>query len=135
MSIKSWKEEFYPVPAQKVSKKDAIKHSLTKWLGLTKENLEKHGLRSHWGGLLAIDPGAHKIFFTIDDNTCALCHHYMEYQNDEPCINCPLVKNHFVTSEGCGQGDTDDIYSQFRSEKNNPLPMIKALKYCLMKKH
>lgn len=136
MSIETWKKEFYPVEANEVNKKDAIQHSLTKWLGLTKKNLEKHGLRSHCSCLLAKEPCSYKVLFVVDDCSCALCHYYnMDEDTDvKPCKNCPLVKNHFVSSNGCGRGDEDDIYCQF-SEIDNPLPMIKALKFCLNKKH
>ena len=34
MSLKSWKAEFYPVTASRVSKKNALEHSLKKWEGL-----------------------------------------------------------------------------------------------------
>jgi hypothetical protein len=48
MSIESWKEEFYPEPASgkfvKRTDLSACRHSLRKWRGLTKENLQRHGL-------------------------------------------------------------------------------------------
>lgn len=33
MSLKSWKKEFYKIPANKVSKRFAIQRSLKKWTG------------------------------------------------------------------------------------------------------
>ena len=44
MSIESWKAEFYPTPADEASKDQAIAHSLRKWEGLRKENLDRHEL-------------------------------------------------------------------------------------------
>lgn len=51
MSIKTWKEEFYPVkPRKSMTTKEAIEHSLRKWEGLRKSNLKKHGLEQvFWG--------------------------------------------------------------------------------------
>jgi len=46
MTIKTWKEEFYKVkPSKRMSKVEAIQHSLLKWQGLTKSNLKKHGVK------------------------------------------------------------------------------------------
>lgn len=43
MSLITWKAKFYPEPANaRMSKRDALLHSLRKWEGLTKENLKKH---------------------------------------------------------------------------------------------
>lgn len=45
MSLQTWKDEFYPVPASEPigGHKAQIEHSLRKWRGATKENTEKHG--------------------------------------------------------------------------------------------
>lgn len=37
MSLDTWKAEFYSIPAEEVAAKDAIQHSLTKWIGLRPE--------------------------------------------------------------------------------------------------
>lgn len=39
MSLETWKEEFYPIPADEVPESQALAHSLRKWEGLRKENL------------------------------------------------------------------------------------------------
>lgn len=46
MSLKTWMEEFYPSDATDAISSDleAIEHSLQKWKGAVKENVERHGL-------------------------------------------------------------------------------------------
>lgn len=44
MSLETWKEEFYKIPAEECIKEQALDHSITKWEGLRPENLQKHGL-------------------------------------------------------------------------------------------
>jgi len=45
MSLKTWKEEFYPVEAEDAASNpiEATKHSIQKWKGAMAESLEKHG--------------------------------------------------------------------------------------------
>jgi hypothetical protein len=86
MSLATWKKEFYPVPASKVSKKNALAHSLKKWEGLLKNNLKKHGVESYRG---CISEGY--SFLDIDSSSCALCIHH---DSDFPyCSGCPLHKS------------------------------------------
>ena len=79
MSIHTWKLEFYPVKSQRTRK--PIDHSILKWSGLTKENLEKHGLKLSNSTLY----DGEGLYFDIDGTTCALC---FLVQNDscEKCI-------------------------------------------------
>ncbi len=44
MGIATWKKEFYP-PISKVTRANAIDHSLKKWIGLREENLKRHDLK------------------------------------------------------------------------------------------
>ena len=69
MSLQTWMDEFYPTPAQKFpTELEAVEHSLRKWKGLTKENLEKHSV-VHCR--FSIRDDAH-VQLDIDSTTCAL---------------------------------------------------------------
>jgi hypothetical protein len=87
MSIESWKEEFYPVTAKEIAEhgteQELIEHSLKKWNGLTKENLEKHQLTKKF---FSISDNKGK-YFSADGGSCALCQKY-----DDICSDCPLSK-------------------------------------------
>ena len=83
MSLATWKAEFYPIPASRVSKKNALAHSLRKWQGLTKAALKRHGLIRDDYGIFGEDRG-----FYVDSDTCALCHFWI---SDVGCIACPLA--------------------------------------------
>jgi hypothetical protein len=121
MSLETWKAEFYPIPADEVSVDDAVQHSLRKWRGLTKENLEKHAL-SQKDFFIKENDGDYPLL-SIDDSTCALCYHFI---NDK-CVACPLFK---VLSKRCDDEENcsfkESSYGAF-VEESNPLPMIEAL--------
>ncbi len=128
MSLITWKEEFYPVkPSLKMTKVQAIEHSLKKWEGLTRTNLKKHGLYiTKYGHNLSDDIEN----FIISSDSCALCHKYLYEQpegNPEDCAVCPLYA---TLGKGCGDGDENDPYTYW-SKGCDPKPMIKALKKCL----
>jgi len=127
MSMKSWKKEFYPVkPNKKMSKLKAIQHSLTKWEGLLRKNLKKHGIEvDFWGDIREMGVE----LFLVDADSCALCCKYM-YQGDpvdKPCVTCPLYK---TLGKCCGEGDENDPFTKWKDE-SDPKPMIRALKKCL----
>lgn len=89
MSMTTWTEEFYPIPAAKSSEKDAAEHSLKKWIGLRPENLSRHGLRTV---SIAITDG--KTALTIDGLSCALCKHHnyvAQATTYRDCPSCPIV--------------------------------------------
>lgn len=127
MSLKTWKKEFYPTPANKTTKKNAVAHSLRKWIGLLPENRKKHNM--------IFDPGSSYYdiceknkddsysnnFFSIDDTSCALCHHYIY----EDCKNCPLYK---VVGTACNNHENKKTPYEIYTETGNPKPMIAALK-------
>lgn len=120
MSLASWKKEFYPVPAEKVTKKDAIAHSLRKWRGLTKENKRKHGVEFNHPYLacfLTGPRGAGGLF--IDGESCALCVHYFD---DDGCVECPLQQalGHTCDLEGAP-------YARGIGQDGDARPMIRAL--------
>lgn len=145
MSLSTWKEEYYPVKAEEVSKEDAVYHSLRKWRGLKEENLKKHkcyycnyrGAKSDtevWG----ISDGEETLM--IDSDSCALCVHYLDDEYDGECEGCPIFKLYkcrcdkgsherwsisgIYISHKCEAGTP---YSAFY-ELSDPEPMIKVLK-------
>jgi len=138
MSLETWKEEFYPVPADdkraKRSHTAAVNHSLKKWRGLTKENLEKHGLIkvSLSDSIAPINGGG---CITISGATCALC--CMEDErtclnnstSEKFCRQCPLFR---TLGRQCDQDNLLDVseepgpYIKFII-KDDPQPMIEAL--------
>lgn len=114
MSLETWKEEFYPIPSDEVSESQALAHSLRKWEGLKKENLEKHGVGA---------TGGYVDELPIDSSTCALCHHHV----DVGCATCPLSV----------RGD-EEIYtcdSEYRAwyRTGDPEPMIERIKDAINK--
>jgi hypothetical protein len=85
MSLATWKEEFYPVDADRVSEADAVQHSLTKWIGLRAENLARHAVTMNQRYLA---DGSDDTL-RIDGSTCALCEHY---ESESSCSSCPLAQ-------------------------------------------
>ena len=82
MTLKTWKAEFYQkYPTEEMDERDAIVHSLQKWIGLTEENLSRHGLEKGWGqqyicevdGKRGWRDGSRMI---IGAGSCALCVKY-----------------------------------------------------------
>lgn len=133
MSIKTWKAEFYSTPIEEAASGTAavaIQHSLTKWKGLTKENLKKHRVKvvdSCIVGQRYFDHYSAPDSVVLNDETCSLCEKY--YRLDDPngsCSRCPLYK---VVGAGCGE-IYDDPYSVFVDD-GDPAPMIKALSKAL----
>ena len=127
MSLSSWKKEYYPIPASRCSKKNALDHSIRKWTGLLKVNLKKHGLRADAGELL---DGKHTTGFGIDCESCALCHYYMDIRMN--CGACPLaLANKGVPCDGHYWDDDHSTllgqYSRFL-QFDNARPMLNLLK-------
>lgn len=118
MSLKSWTDEFYTISANEVLKKDAVAHSLKKWIGLRPEHLERHGLE------LNLEKRCIKSSdeeFDIDADTCALCVHYFNILSH--CFACPLSNNGYTCY------NLNKPYYIWIST-GNPEPMIKALEAC-----
>jgi hypothetical protein len=135
MSIKTWKKEFYPTPANKVSERFALQHSLRKWLGLRKSALKRHNLYIHRGELYANESHAlGDAKFVADSSTCSLCVRYITYLSTSraasfACGNCPLYLSRGEVpcygSFTVGKEETSPYMSLV--EKDDPEPMIKAL--------
>lgn len=107
MSGKSWKEEFYPIPADQCAPEDALSHSIRKWEGLREKNIKKHGLYT--------PP------IEVDYSTCALCWYWLDNGNDSQCDGCPLPK---LTRRRVCNGRQYGAWEMH----SNPEPMIALLK-------
>lgn len=122
MSYRTWKKEFYPKDAAtKMSTRDAIEHSLRKWTGLLKENLEKHNMTLDGRDLVEKRTGLNML--TIDSGTCVLCHQFIMVDHD--CYNCPLYQ-----SLGHKCDATGAPYGKLFNGKG-ARPMVKALQKTL----
>lgn len=123
MSIETWKEEFYPKPAEEAtgSELEAARHSLRKWEGARPEALARHGLEAK--GLRLEETGLEMAFhFGADD--CALCQ-FNDNRSDD-CHACILYRLrgcacYEVAHEGDGSPYTD------MRETSNPGRMIALL--------
>ena len=128
MTIETWKKEFYTKDAKsKMTKRQAVEHSIKKWNGLTKANLKKH--------LVFKDNFSNQIYdneinwFSINDESCALCVKYYEGALDEGCEKCPL----FVSlGRPCANPSRFSPYDDYY-KKSNPSKMIKVLEETLEK--
>lgn len=124
MSIRTWKEEFYPKRAQETTKAEALDHSILKWIGLRPENLAKHEMRQDVFGCLR-DTAGDKVF--VDSSTCALCHHHRgsnNYVDDNACNGCPLFEvRDRVQCDAARMREADAPYFLFM-HGNDPEPMI-----------
>lgn len=127
MSTKSWKEEFYPVPAHQVLGEDAVAHSLQKWEGLRKENLDKHECYTMRDSVLDKNFVHNMEWVSIGSTSCALCEHHLSAVTN--CRTCPLAIAR--RGERCDMGDSP--YGEFLYGKN-PEPMIGWLKMAIEKK-
>lgn len=113
MSLKSWLDAFYPIPADEVSKEDALEHSIRKWKGLLPVNLAKHQVLYRWEEVQSRDESG----LPISASSCALCRHW--YDADSGCPECPLVKAGHICCE--------DYNSAWRERYNNLARMVEEL--------
>ena len=126
MSLDTWKAEFYPIPASACPPGQAVEHSLRKWRGLRKENLERHGIERD-GRFIGIE-------FRIGDETCALCRIYYDHKAAyrDACNDCPI---HQLTGARCDSSGSpyDSFGSPYDSFVTNgdPEPMIALLERTL----
>lgn len=138
MSISSWKEEFYPVPADEVGEEGALEHSLRKWIGLRRENLRKHDVSLGAVRIAGYDGG-----LTIDGTSCALCAHYYSRHGRRCEMRCPLVDvNDGYSCDGSlvwedddkkHESDEHDHYTHMR-KRGDPEPMINLLEKAIRNK-
>jgi len=146
MSMKSWKEEFYPTEsseeANAASNEAAIKHSLQKWRGLRVENLEKHDLVIVCGPTTIPsieDAVAPFERFKVNGNSCSLCNMSGWMAK---CRECPLskVRAGHPCDEKCSLDEnptfpTNSVRDPWRvwTYDTNPEPMIYWLEKALEK--
>lgn len=121
MSLKTWKAEFYPIPANETPKEDALDHSIRKWEGLQPDALEKHGLALKRGSIQEFSE--QQLYHHVNGADCALCVHYFDKKalHDDYCLQCPIVKH---TKRTCCEG-WENPWSIF--VKGNATPMLELL--------
>lgn len=131
MSKQTWEEEFYPIHAWQAAGtvKEAIEHSLRKWKGLTKENLNKHKLHTDEDYHLSVLDEENEIALGVYGESCALCCYAGEYIDQhgldyEDCGPCPLN-----VIDNCNR--VGSAYNLFL-RTGNPEPMIANLRQCLV---
>lgn len=115
MSIETWKQEFFEADFQQERQ---CQQSLKKWIGLRKENLEKHKCAREWNTILDVQ----RKGIRITAGTCSLCHFNYETDELDECEGCPLYKHLGVSCDACSTSP----YS-FWLLSSDPEPMIKAL--------
>lgn len=137
MSLKTWKAEFYPKSAKRVSKKGALDASIQKWEGLREENLKKHQIQLFAGKdiYLREKDTCRQLPHITRDITCALCTHYLQIKGSwgefADCTMCPLFQ-----SEGKSCCEAQSAYYKTIQRLPswgvcslfNPATMIKALR-------
>lgn len=115
MSIDTWIAEFYPVSAVEAAKgndMELTEHALRKWTGLTKENLDRHGINTPKSGDITEMVGVNDITktFSVAGSNCAMCikHSTHGYESMIKCAQCPIVK---ATGVKCTDGHTEQRWA------------------------
>lgn len=95
LSLKEWKDRFYPVAAEHVphNNKAAIEHAIRKWSGLDAQWLAVYGLKRD--GKVLFDDDLET--FSVSADTCVLCQMYL---TSPACVCCPLSA---VRGEPCDE--------------------------------
>lgn len=123
MSYATWEKQFYPVPADKTSKADALAHSIKKWRGLSAVNLKKHGVsRGHMIPIIYGAADSDSGSLDIDSSSCALCRHFYRTRAPNPCAKCPGAIANDISCTAA--------YLAF-TNAGNPAPMLKWLRKAL----
>jgi hypothetical protein len=122
MSIRSWKKEFAPGSIKEISKRTGyaiLQWCLHKWIGLRKENLQKHNLRKD-GFFLC----GKTETYSVNATTCPLC--LLSMRHD--CENCPIYEARGDVS--CDDTRDYEDYSPFVCwvDTGDPEPMIDAIR-------
>jgi hypothetical protein len=124
VSLKTWKQEFYPVDASDTDEDSAAAHSLRKWEGLRHHNLDKHGALVRDNGRYISDGDEH---LPISSTSCALCEwHWQGVEDDDGrrCCSCPLA----IARQGtpCDVSMPDEEQSPWTQwlSTHDPEPMI-----------
>lgn len=124
MSLKTWKAEFYPRPAESVkTKRAAVLHSIRKWEGLLPENLKRHGVEVDMGDLI----DEYGKLFQMDESSCALCQLYL----NDTCVSCPLSQAR--GSVPCDSEKRSENTAPYKTwfSSDDPKPMLRWLRKAL----
>ena len=108
-------KEFYPTPATKMSRREALEHCIRKWEGVLPKNLKKHEVL--YSSHEIIDGDDDDYFLQFNSDTCALC---TLYGHSWHCDGCPIKKS-------CNLG------SAHINSADDPKPMLRVLKAALKK--
>jgi hypothetical protein len=123
-NLKAWKKEFYPTRADtRMSKINAVRHSLRKWKGLLPENLDRYNITVSFINFA----------LPVGGDSCALCQKYYDTSfpkhDERRCQKCPLAQ---VLGQRCDSRDGENLSPwQSFSFDGNPIPMIEALEKTL----
>jgi hypothetical protein len=134
MSLKTWKEEFYPeAPTKRMTAISAIENSIRKWEGLTRANMDKHGLVKLFDeSIIVEEEPKSRAKFLVTASTCALCKKYynrkayLNEEEDSACFMCPL---YIIKGEQCDDKQSSPYIIWM--DTGNPRPMISLLKRAL----
>jgi hypothetical protein len=132
MSYKTWAAEYYPKPAREAigTPLEAAKHSLQKWIGLRKENMEKHGvlrrITASGSNIVIGDLLWRGNDLVISWESCALCRYAGSYYITASCSGCPLyeVRGQIPCCEASGSA-INAFFAYTR--RGDPEPMIEDL--------
>lgn len=131
MTLKTWKEEFYPTSDfDGMTEIQSIEHSLQKWIGLRKDNISRHAVVIDDGDVVYSEDPLQCV--VIGDWSCALCMNFRyKDDNSEGCYPCPLYKSRGGVS--CYKETRKETLSPWISWKRDtdPEPMIVALEKAL----
>lgn len=132
MSLKSWKQEFYPITAwtaarRKLTPVQLVNHSLQKWTGLLAQNLSKHHMDTYVVYVQQMDDPSKDL--EISAESCSLCQAYVLKTSE--CSGCPLFESRGKVR--CDMQKSRESNSPFGVwiDESNPIPMIRALKKAL----
>lgn len=126
MSMQSWRDEFYPVPASAgMSDLEAIRHGLRKWEGHRAENVARHGLKFDSDNIVIpyfkiMDSRGRS--FVFGEKECALCAKYINTVID--CHRCPIALS---GQRPCTEKGRNIAYRK-AIERGDTQAMIDALK-------
>lgn len=128
MGLQDWKGAFYSdvEGAKGWTDKQCFEHTLKKYKGLKKENLNKYGVQLS-GAVVRRDQSEE---FFLGTDTCSLCTKYYGIEDDtveNECSICPLDQAGY----GCFTNDEDEDHKNLWAkmyDENDPTEMIQQMK-------
>lgn len=130
MSLKSWKNEFYPILSEEAAASDgmATLHSLRKWIGALPEIVKRHEVRYQTHTIYEEQP---RESFSFRADSCALCARYNRIEgscySDDLRRACPIVR---LTGSPCDFNGQPK--SPWSTSDADPTPMITLLIHTLI---